>query len=102
MTGPSEASSSPRQAVDAQTLNPTQPTVRTKAIAKRMLGRRPDAGAFRQVRPPDTWCVDPGDPTDDDTTLSSRPAAVKRSVMSPGYLSHGGASDARCGNYGTT
>jgi hypothetical protein len=52
MTGPIASSSSPLHIRDTQTLNTTQAAVRVNAIAKRTLGRRPDAGALRQIRPP--------------------------------------------------
>src|SRR6185437_13674291 len=52
MTGPIASSSSPLHIRDTQTLNPTHARVRVNAIAKRTLGRRPDAGALRQIRPP--------------------------------------------------
>ena len=52
MTGPIASSSSPLHVPDTQTLNPTHARVRVNAIAKRTLGRRPEAGALRHVRPP--------------------------------------------------
>ena len=63
MTGPIATSSSSRQGLETQTLNPTQARVRADATAKRTVGRSPEAGALRRVRPPSRpEGSDPGSP----------------------------------------
>src|SRR5215467_7278833 len=52
MTGPSAASSSSLHGPDTQTANATHAIVSVDAITKRMVGRSPEAGAARRVRPP--------------------------------------------------
>ena len=52
ITGPSAASSSLRHGFDTQMLNATQANVRAIAIANRTVGRSPEAGAARLLKPP--------------------------------------------------
>src|SRR6478672_4981657 len=97
MTGPIAFSSSPLHGPDAQTLNATHAAVSANAIANRTVGRSPDAGAWRRVRPPKrrrAGARDPGPPSE--AAISSSIEDRRDDVVPPPKLASFKHRHARC------